>query len=273
MLNVFDYIDYKRFLGGIEAERASLQRGFRSRIAEVLDCQNAYVSQILNTHANFSLEQAFRISSFLGLNETETRYFILLVEYARAGTPALKELFKKDIDVVRDQHFDIATRVPKAQDLSPKIESIYFSNWLYATIHLLATIPNYRTISKISAALRIDQDLANEIVLFLVSSGLLVESKGELIPGPTQIHLSHESPNVRQHHATWRAAAVQSQVHTRGNNIHYSAVSSLSASDAEILKSKFVQLIEDYTQTIAPSKEEVLYNFNLDFYSLIKKQS
>jgi hypothetical protein len=58
---------------------------------------------------------------------------------------------------------------------------------------------------------------------------------------------------------------------TKSTDIHYSTVSSLSIDDVEKIKSKFVQAIQDYVQTIGPSKEEALYNFNLDFYSLIRK--
>ena len=89
MVNIFDYTDYKAFIKATEEERASLQRGFRSRLAETLECQNAYISQILNTHANFSLEQALKVTTFLQLKENETRYFMLLVDQARAATPAL----------------------------------------------------------------------------------------------------------------------------------------------------------------------------------------
>lgn len=271
MVKIFDFTDYKGFLKAKEESLASFQRGFRSRMAEVLACQNAYISQILNTHANLSLEQALKLTNFLQLNEVESRYFVLLVEYARAGTVELQAFFRKDIEAVRESYLNIKERVPNAKRLSLEQQSIYYSSWLYPTIHMLITIPNYRTISKIESVLKIDAHICSEIILFLITSGLVVESKGLLMPGPTQIHLSKDSPNIRQHHMNWRFAAIQSLVGKTENDVHYSTVSSLSIEDAEKLKFKFVQVIQDYVQSIGPSKEETLYNFNLDFYSLIRK--
>lgn len=271
MIKVFDFYDYKRFLTVLETERASFQRGFRSRMAEALDCQNAYISQVLNTHANFSLEQAIKIAEFLALNESETRYFLLLVEHARAGTTTLQKYFKKDIEAMREKHLDIKERVQDAKNLTAENQNIYYSSWLYATIHMLITVPQYRTVTKIASALKADEQLINEAVLFLISAGLAVEIKGELKPGPTQIHLSKDSPHIRQHHTNWRIAAINSLGNNRSNDIHYSTVSSLSLEDAEKLKSILVQTIQDYVKVIGPSKEETLYNFNLDFYSLIRK--
>lgn len=271
MVKVFEYTDYKLFLASIEEERASFQRGFRSRLAEVLGCQNAYISQILNTHANFSLEQAIKIAEFLQLNEFETRYFMLIVELARAGTSALKEYFSKDVEVLRAKHLSIKERVPNAKNLTLENQSQYYSSWLYPTVHMLITIPNYRTIPMIAAALRIEDQIVNEVVLFLISSGLVVEIKGQLMPGPTQIHLGKDSPHIRQHHSNWRIAAIQSLTSKSDSSVHYSTVSSLSYDDAEKLKSRLVRVIQEYVEVIQSSKEETLYNFNLDFYGLLKK--
>lgn len=271
MIKIFDFMDYKAFLSATEAERSTVQRGFRSRLAEALDCQNAYISQILNTHANFSLEQTLKVAEFLQLSEIEVRYFVLLVEHARAGTPALQNFFKKDINSVREKHLNIKERVAHAEKLSLEHQSIYYSSWLYPTLHMLVTVPNLRTIAKMAAALKIEESIISEAILFLITCGLVVESKGQLLPGPTQIHLGKDSPHIRQHHTNWRISAIQSLTGQKENDIHYSTLSSLSLEDAEKLKLRFVQVIQDYVQTIAPSKEETVYNFNLDFYSVIKK--
>lgn len=271
MVKIFDYTDYKAYIKATEEERASLQRGFRSRLAEALECQNAYISQILNTHANFSLEQALKITTFLQLNEKETRYFVLLVEHSRAATPALQAYFQKDIDTLRSKFLDIKERVPQATGLSLEQQTTYYSSWIYPTTHMMLTIPEYRTTTKIATALRVEEDVILDAMLFLVSAGLAKEQKGQFVPGSTQVHLSKDSPHIRQHHANWRIRAVQSMTSNKEHDIHYSTVSTLSLEDAEKLKFKMVEMIQDYVKAIGPSKEQTLYNFNLDFYSLIKK--
>lgn len=270
MIHVFDFRDYKDYLKALEAQRAPVQRGFRTRLAESLDCQNAYISQILNGSANLSPEQGLKIAAFLSLNEDEARYFVILIEYARAGTRELKEFHRRDLDVLREKFLNVEKRVA-AHALSLESQSVYYSGWLYMTVHMIATIPTYQTIAKISAALGASEEAVQEVVLFLLETELLSEKNGRLLPGPTQLHLSKDSPYVRQHYTNWRVASIQKLTEKDPRGLHYSAVSSLSISDAEKIRSKLIQVIQEYVETIRPSKEETLYNFNLDFYSLIRK--
>ena len=271
MIYIFEYSDYKVFLTAFEKQRSSIQKGFRSRLAEVLDCQNAYISQILNSHANFGLEQGLKIARYIKLNELETRYFILMIEYARAGTKELQSFFKQDLNQLRAKHLNIKDRIPQATTLNRENQSIYYSSWIYPTIHMIVTMTNFRIISKISLALRLSEEAVKEAVLFLVSTGLVIEKNGELFPGTMQLHLEQDSPQIRQHHTNWRMSAVQSLSVGYKDDIHYSTVSTLSLDDVEKIKSKFVRVIQEYVETIASSSEEAMYNFNLDFYNLIKK--
>lgn len=270
MISVFDFKDYKLFLKAIESERAPVQRGFRSRLSEILNCQNAYISQILNTHSHFSLEQGFKISEFLKLSSPETKYFLLLIERARAGTKELAQYFLKDIESMRETHLNIKERVPEAKALSLEDRTTYYSNSIYSTIHIITTIPEFRTAESIATALKTPVGEVKEVILFLLSCGLLEEKKGQLIPGTTQIHLSQDSAHIRQHHTNWRLTSINHLSAKHDGSVRYSTVSSLSLDDAEKLKTRLVEVIQEYVKTVSPSKEETLYNFNLDFYKLIK---
>ncbi len=270
MIIPYEFSNYKSYLKAVERERSFFQKGFRSRLAEVLDCQNAYVTQVLNTDANFSLEQALKVSSFLDLGERETRYFLLLVEHARAGTKDLRLYFEKDLNLLRNEHLNIKERILKSNALTSENQKIYYSSWLFAAIHIVVTIPQYRTIPKIASAFGLSEEFTRETILFLLSAGLLEEKRGELAPGPTQIHLDRDSVHINQHHANWRIAALQFLFSGADQGVRYSTVSSLSVDDAEKLKVKLVQVIAEYVQTVEPSKEQTLFNFNLDFYPLLK---
>lgn len=272
MVNIFEFSDYKSFLIAKEQEVSNIHRGFRSRIAETLKCQNAYISQVLNTQSDFSLEQAFKIGRFLKLGEIETRYFLLLVELARAGTEELREYFKKDISILRSKHYNLnlENQSNRAKELSLEQQQIFYSSWLFPFIQLLISLPKYNSKNKVIEVLKLDEKIVSEVILFLISTGLVNENNGELSTGLTQIHLSRDSSLINQHHTNWRISAINSLVEKSNDDIHYSTISSLSYKDAEKLKVKFLSLIEDYTKAIIVSKEETIYNFNLDFYSMLK---
>jgi hypothetical protein len=86
----------------------------------------------------------------------------------------------------------------------------------------------------------------------------------------TQVHLNRDSPLIRQHHTNWRMSAIQSLMNDNKEDLHYSTVSTLSRSDAEKLRADMTSLIENYVAVVKPSKEEVMYGFNLDFFCLNK---
>lgn len=271
MKTIFDFENYKEYLTFFEVSRKNFEKGFRSRLADHIGCQSGYISHILNGNAQLSLEQTMKAAGFLNLDKRERKYFLLLVEYARAGTPDLKSHFKDELTRSREEFLNIKTRVGGSRELSEKEQSLYYSHWKYVAIHVLASLPEYNDVKSISFALGISEQSVSKILLFLIQTGIVKEEKGKLKSGLTKVHLNRESSLIRQHHTNWRIAAIQSLSDEIKSDIHYSTVSTLSFKDAEVLRSKMVKLIEDYVETIGPSHEEVMYCFNLDFFNLIKK--
>ena len=271
MKTVFDFNDYKRYLEYIEESRSAFERGFRSKLAEFIGCQSGYISHVMNGAAHLSLEQTIKVAKFLNLKSREQKYLLLLVELARAGTEDLKTHFKNELKNLLDEHLNIKERVGQSKLLSEFEQSTYYSSWHYLAVHVLSSLPEYNDAKSISQALKIPEDVVNNVLLFLMQTNIIVESKGVLKPGLTQVHLNRESPLIRQHHTNWRISAIQSLMNDNKNDLHYSTVSTLSKTDAEKLRAEMVKLIENYVETIKPSKEEVMYGFNIDFYSLIKR--
>lgn len=271
MESVFDFDSYKAYLLAIEQGRASFERGFRTRLAEALGCQNAYVSNVLNKDAHFSLEQGLKICGFLSLSNEERKFFLTLIEHARAGTAELQAHFSDELSALRTKRLNLKDRVGVALTLSPEAQSTYYSHWTYAAIHMLITLPDHYDLYGIAKTLRLPVETVRHTLLFLSSVGLVQEKSGRLSVGSSQVHLSKDSHQIRQHHTNWRLAAIESLVQVAENDIHYSTVSTLSLADAEKLKARFANEIESYVQTVRASPEETLYGFNLDFYSLIKE--
>lgn len=271
MESVFEFDNYKTFLLATEHSRSGLERGFRTRLAEALGCQNAYVSNVLNKEAHFSLEQGLKICGFLSLSSEERKFFLTLIEHARAGTAELRAHFGQELAALRNKRLNLKDRVGVAFALSAEAQSTYYSHWMYAAIHMLTTLPDRCDLNGIAKALRLPVETVRNALLFLSSVGLVQEKSGILQAGPSQVHLSKDSHQIRQHHTNWRLAAIESLVQVAENDIHYSTVSTMSLADAEKLKARFANEIENYVQTVRPSREETLYGFNLDFYSLIKE--
>lgn len=268
---VFDFTSYKAYLETVEASRKGLQRGFRTKLSAAIGCQSGYVSHVMNGSAHLSLEQALRVAKFLELDAKEQKYWLLLIEFERAGTPELREVFAEELRILKEQHLNIKERVGDASVLTEAEQSRYYSSWHYSAVHVASSLKEFSNLKSIAEALKIPEEVVGNVLLFLIQTGIITESKGKLKPGLTQVHLNRESPLILQHHTNWRIAAIQSLAGGDPGDVHYTTLSTLSKNDAEFLKAEMTKLIETYVATVKPSKEEVMYNFNLDFYGLIRK--
>ena len=266
--NIFSFNDYKTYLSSVEQQGEI--KGFRSRLAEATDCQNAFVSQVLNGDVNFSLEQGLKIAAFLGLRTDEHQYFLWMIEYRRAGTADLKKYFQQLMAALREKNLEIKDRVAIPQVLSAEAQATYYSSWIYSAIHVLAMIPSFNTSAKIASALGLSTAAAETAVDFLVNNGLLNRTAGHLSSGKIQIHLGRDSANINKHHGNWRIEALKSLDHSQKGDLHYSGVSSLSRADVEKIREMFVDLIENYVRVVEKSPEETLYAFNLDFFQMLR---
>lgn len=271
MKSIYEFNDYKRFLAGVEAARSGLQRGFRSRLAEAIGCQAPFITQVLNSSAHFSLEQAIRSARFIGLNSGEERFFLLMIQHSRAGNKELEQFFANEIQKMREEYLDISKRVKVDVVLSEVAKTHYYSHWYYSAIHVLVTIPKFRNTDSIAQALGLTRLQIQNALLFLTTHGLIEEKNGSFVPGNTQLHLGKKSPHVYQHHQNWRLKTLESLgADSYEQNLHYSTVSSLSEKDVEKIRAMMLKVIEDYVEQVKPSKEETLYAFTLDFFKLLK---
>ncbi len=176
--NIFEFKDYKAFLEHFEDSRKSFERGFRSKLAEFIGCQSGYVSQVLNGSAHLSLEQGFKAAEFLSLDERGRKYFLLMIEAARSGTKELRAHFEKELDVLRDEFLNIKQRVGDSRTLTEKEQSVYYSSWHYLAIHVISSLKDFDNAKSISSALQIPESVVNEVLLFLLQSGIVKEERG-----------------------------------------------------------------------------------------------
>lgn len=266
--NVFEFDDYKAYLLHLEQAKSTFVRGYRTRLAEAIGCNNTFISQVLNTSANFSLEQGLAVSRYLSLKPDEESYFLTLIEYARAGTADLKDFFANILREKKEKFLNIKDRVRHEVHLNVEAQAVYYSQWYYAAVHMLVTIPEFRNPQKIAKHLRLSPALIQKTISFLVSQNLVVEKNNELQPGPSYLHLEKNSPFIARHHSNWRLAAMDALTRDNSHDIHYSTVSTLSKKDCDHLRAHFTQVIQDYVKTVSHSKEEAMWVFNLDFFNL-----
>lgn len=266
---VFDFDDYKAYLKYLRDHSALGGRGFQAKLANISGCQTAYVSQILNGNAHFSLEQAYAVNKLLMHTKAEARFFILLIQSSRAGNAELRNHFREIMEEELNKHLNLRERFQVKNVLSYEDKMTYYSEWYYAAVHILMTIPSAGTPEKMAEYLNLPLTKVRGIIKFLISSGLAKEERGKYVSGNNRIHIGKDSSLLSKHHINWRMKAIQSFDQGDENSLNYTSIVSLSKQDLLKLKSKWVREIESFNSIVRDSKEETLACLNLDFFKLI----
>lgn len=265
--SVFEFESYKAYLKAF-FERPGNPPGIRTRFAMAIESQSSFISQLLTGKAELSFDQAYRATHFLGHSAEETDFFILLVQLHRATDAQFKKYLKDKISKIRTERTQLKNRVTTNKEISLESRAQYYSSWIYTAVHMSASLKPSKSPKDIAEYLGVRLELVNEVIQFLGSIGLVRLENGAVSMGQTHIHLPSDSVLIRTHHANWRAKAMQSLDKDLTKDLHYSVAFSLSRQDAEIIKRKIADLIQENLKIVAPSPEEVVYVNTIDFFAL-----
>ncbi len=269
--DLFDWADYKELLRFIEqSDRGGY--GFRSKLAKVAGVNVAYVSQVLNKDAHFSLEQGELISAYLGHTNDEGDYFLLLLQIARAGSKKLQARLQRQAEHMKAQRLVLKRRVAIASEISPAEQLKYYSSWHYAAIHMAITIEKFRTREAISEALQIPLSKTQDVLNTLTQMGLILENENIYTPANKAIFLGRDSELIQLHHSNWRYQVVDFLHRATPTDIHLSSVFSLHSSEVETIRQLILQTIDrSHDVAKASVNEEELHCLVVDFFKITKE--
>lgn len=266
--SLLEFRDYKDYLTQVFKNQSNKRSGKIARLAQAIGCHSAYISQVLKGKAHFSLEQSERINQFLNHSKLESHFFILLVQYERAGTNTLKKYFLEQIELAIEKQFELKNRLQFKKTLSKEDQTIYYSAWYYSAVHVLVSVPSITTKEDFSKYLGLSVEKITEVLDFLTSVGLILCKDNRYSIGTSSIHLDRQSPMISKHHTNWRMKAIQSLEHVKTNDLHYSSVITASEQDSVKIRAIMVKAIEDIRTLVSKSKDERGFSYNMDFFEI-----
>lgn len=266
--DLYSFLDYRPYIKCKIYNGDRARRGELSSLAEAIPCQTSYLSRVMSGESDLSLEQADSAARHLGLSQDETSYFLLLVQYARAGTQSLRAHFKRSITTAQEERLNLQKRVGIKQVLRPEDQATYYSLWYYAAVHVMTGIPAFQTKQAMALELGLPVSRVAEILEFLINTQLVKESgDGKYITGEGKIHLKKNSQMILRHHSNWRQQAIRSMEKDSESGIHYSVLLNCSKKDADILRSMIAKFIEDFMKVVHPSEDEEMNCLVIDFFN------
>ena len=178
----------------------------------------------------------------------------------------LEEYFDQQIKQVLTERLTLKNRLEYRKSLSLQDQATYYSAWYYGAVHVLLSIPGFRTQEKIAFRLNLSVSKVAEILDFLSLVGLAIEEKGRFKIGTTTIHLGEHSPMVAKHHMNWRVRAMESLDRSKSDELHYSSVATIAVKDLPRVRALLVKAIEEVRSVVKDSPEEELFCYSLDLF-------
>lgn len=270
MKKIFEYKSYKEFINEYILTLPKNGRGQFLAIAQTLNCHSTLISQIFKGDRDLSLEQALALCEFYNFGNLEKRFFLTLVEYSRAGDYKLREYYASDLEIQKREALSLENRLNVKEKLDDAELARFYSDSIYSQIHLMTMIDEYCNEEAIAKRLEIAHERVYEIVDFLITCGMVKKENGILKIGPTQTHLSKNSPYIISHHRNWRIKALEIQPLKKSDDLFYSGQIVMAKADFEKVKSILANSLEEIYKIIGPSECEELYALNIDCFEVFK---
>lgn len=262
--SIYDYRDYKKYLNDLIDANGS--RGKRKLLAEFIGCQVSHISGVLGGETHFNFEQAEAAARFFGLSAKETEFFLLMVQFVRAGTPSLKKFCGKLLDEHQEKMSALKARLKMPDSLSGSDEIRYYSSWIYAAIHVLLSIPEFQTRDALAKKLNLPLASIDEALSFLETTGLCKKEGFKFLLLRPLLHLDKNSPLISKHHTNWRLRSIISLDQRSQEDLHYSSVFTLAAKDFPIVREILSKALAEALQLITASDEEDAAVISLDLF-------
>ncbi|MBC7464642.1 MAG: TIGR02147 family protein [Bdellovibrio sp.] len=266
VISIYEYTDYKKFVLDWLKSQPQGGRGFYTAVAERLGTSNAAVSQIFRDDRHLNLEHATELTEMLHLTESESFYFLLLVNYGRAGSVKLQKKLIAKIKLEQSEQQKLVNRVAKDTYLSDEVKSIYYSSWIYTGLRNLIAVEEIQSLEELANRLKVNRTQLQKIVQFLIDHNLLLMKNNRLEIGPQKTHLESTSPWIQKHHHNWRIKGMESMQNFDEKNLFYSAPMSLSVAVAEKIRQQLPEFIKQIVEQVGPSKSETVRCLNIDWF-------
>jgi len=269
-MKIFDFIDYRLFLKISIQSLPKKGYGQLSKLARFMGVNSAYLSQVLQESKSLSQEQGIVVANYFKLGTRETDYFLLLINFDRAGTKVLKDHYHNKIKLMQAQNEELINRVKVDTKLSEETKAIFYTDWAYSAIRQCTAISQLSSIDKIAEYLSIPPKRVTQILEFLIESGLCVSENGVIKIGHRRTHLEENSPFKKNHIQNWRSRAIDQLYDSWENKLHYSSPMTISHKDAKEIRKIILNMIDNINTVADNSRSEELTCFNVDWFRLNK---
>lgn len=269
MTRIYEFVNYKKYVEKWLENQPKRGHGYFAKMAESLGISAVLVSQIFNGTKNLSPEHALLLADFLSLNLDEQNYFLLLVNYERAGSHRLQQHLLTEIKKIQKQKMESLKEVVATDiQLSEADKAIFYSSWLYSAIRLQTSIDGFQTVDSLVKRFQIPKEEILAKLQFLVEKNLCVQRPDGYRMGPQRTHLESTSPYVRARQVSWRVKGFEKMELPKSSQLFYTAPMSISENDLKEVRKKLTEFISELNSKMVQEHPEKLACLNIDLFEI-----
>jgi uncharacterized protein (TIGR02147 family) len=261
-IDVYEHSNISSFLSSL-IDRNKAVHGYQSQLARVLGCNRSFITQILGGKAKLTADHAYKLSEFLNLEPDTTSYLLDLIHLERAHSKELQQFYDERL---RSQRESQSVVISSANISSEEFNSIYYSAWFYAVIHLIVDIDHYKKPQAISDLLSIPIKVVRKSLKTLENLGLVTSKGGVWEVTDNAIHLSKKSIYSKINHSNWRQQAISKLQASDEENFHFTGIYTLSKKDSDKLKALIQGFILKAESIVEPSTSEEVIALCIDYF-------
>ncbi len=269
-MEIFRYEDYRKYLKSRVETVFRSRRGHLTYLAKEAQCQPSYMTKILSGAAELSLEQAILLNEPLQHSVDEGRFFMLLVQFSRAGTPALRSYFKDLMNQQRVLGDNLSSALELRDTPDPAVRSSQlYEHWWHVAILAAINLKGVNEPISISKRLNLPIGVVQESLQLLERLGYIKKLKNTWVAELKRSHVAHKNTAVLNHHINWRMKEIEklnlAQVQDKEC---YTSVICLSKSDLEKIRQILLTATQASKNIISDSPEEVLACFSWSLFEI-----
>jgi uncharacterized protein (TIGR02147 family) len=266
--SIYEFNSYKEYLSRWIRSQPKNGRGLHKDLAEAARCNPTYLSHVLKGDAHLSLEQAQHISTRIAHNKDESWFFLLLVQYSRAGSQPLRKALRSQLDDFVLKQQDLTRTLVQKDKLDEEDHAIYYSAWYYPAIHVVLSMPRFQTVPELTDYFRLPVTVVQEVLYFLTSRGLAKKEGEKYLVGKVRVHIGKDSAHLIRHHQNLRQKISEQIIRKNNNDLNYSSIVTMAASDMPKVRAVLMKAVEEVRTIIRDSKEDAVYGFACDFFEM-----
>lgn len=266
MTNVFEYNDYRHFLQILVTKKTS-KTFTQVELAKAMECQAAYLSQVLKDKADLTEDHGVKLCQFLNFNEAEIEYFLTILRLTKAGTPALRAYLEAARQKLYDLHREVDSRISslKSKDLN-ELNLYYCASWIPAVLHSGTSCESLQTAAALAQRFGLEKSIVEYHLHCLEKFNLVKFEKGRWKFQGGSIHFPKNSAMDQTFQLNRRLHAMNLISTRKPDDIHYATVLSIDGPTAKKIRELLINSIESIHKKAEPAPSEDVYSVCLDFF-------